>query len=391
MEKNLEIFLGNKLISCDTVVPLIMSLKKINKNLRVNYNILDNKSYVDIKTNHLLYNAIKQTGKFYLRGSSSSKNKFHKIILKVKLSIFLFILFIKLILGKIKIIHFGVFSNHPFKLLEYLFPKEIYFMEASCFLKHKNVILLDNIVIKRSSKKRKLMSSKNILYFNKNFFRDYNISNKNKVLMKCPRIYRTWYEYITEYGIKKVKSQLNDLHYDYDKGYFIYILGYIGHLDFIYNKNTIEELIPRTIKLLSQYGRGLPILIKPHAITDMNILNKILIKYNYNNVHISYLHPAALAINAKLVVSNYFSVTQSDAHFFGAKTVEYTHYSKLALEKTNGESMNPYYIDHFINNEPKKFQKIIEASIKTNKTNKVRNLYEDTSKSSEVRKYLLNT
>ena len=35
MIKNIEIFLANKLISCDTIVPLIMSMQKINKNFKV--------------------------------------------------------------------------------------------------------------------------------------------------------------------------------------------------------------------------------------------------------------------------------------------------------------------------------------------------------------------
>ena len=116
----------------------------------------------------------------------------------------------------------------------------------------------------------------------------------------------------------------------------------------------------------------------------------ILNKYDFKNVHISYLHPAALSVNAKLVVSNFFSGTLADAHFFGAKTVEFTHYSKLALDKTNGESMNPYYIDYFINNNPKKFKNIIKNSVRSKKRNIVRNIYEDMSESSEVRKYLLS-
>ena len=36
----------------------------------------------------------------------------------------------------------------------------------------------------------------------------------------------------------------------------------------------------------------------------------------------------------------------------------------FALEKTSGESMNPYYIDHFISNNPKKFKEVFEREQK---------------------------
>ena len=234
MIKNIEIFLANKLISCDTIVPLIMSMQKINKNFKVNYYIYHYKSYVDIKKNELLYHALDQTGILHFRGSSVAKNKFYKIILKFKEVFFIFELLIKLLLGKIQIIHFGIFSKYPFKLITYFYSNAIYHMERVCILKHENVIILDNLNRKRNSGKKMLISSKNILYFNENFFRDYNCSNANKVLMKNPRTYRTWYEYIMGYGVKKVRCELRDLQYDYDNGYFLYIIGYIGYLDYLY-------------------------------------------------------------------------------------------------------------------------------------------------------------
>jgi len=37
MSNNIEIFLNNKLLSCDTIVPFIMSLQKIDRSIGVNY------------------------------------------------------------------------------------------------------------------------------------------------------------------------------------------------------------------------------------------------------------------------------------------------------------------------------------------------------------------
>jgi hypothetical protein len=45
MTSNIEIFLGNKLISCDTIDPFILSLQKIDSQINVNFHIFDYKSF----------------------------------------------------------------------------------------------------------------------------------------------------------------------------------------------------------------------------------------------------------------------------------------------------------------------------------------------------------
>ena len=387
----LEIFLGNKLISCDTIVPLILSLKKINNNIKVNYYIFDDRSFSAIKKNEFLYFSLRSTGKIYLKGTPYKSNNLRKYIARIKTLLFMLKIFVKLLLGNTKIFHFGIFCLGPFKLLQILFYKNIFFVESNCWAGHKNVKILDNIITtKESTKKdRIIMLSKNIIYFNKNYLKNNKTNNINLILLENPRKFRTWHDHVVKYGIPKVRSQLESLNYDYDKGYFVYILGYIGKNDRMNQANSLEILIHKTLKLLDKYGNDIPVFIKPHIITDMILLNKILKKYNYDNVHITYLHPAALSANAKLVISNCFSISQADADFFGAQTVEYTDYSKAALKATNGQSENPIYVKHFINNDAEIFKNIIQKSLSIKSLNNVKYIYEDQKESSVTTQFFL--
>ena len=81
-------------------------------------------------------------------------------------------------------------------------------------------------------------------------------------------------------------------------------------------ENTIKKLIDETLSILSELGWNLPILLKPHIITDMSFMKENVNKYSSSNIYFTYLHPTALSINAKLVISNYYSTSQADAHFF---------------------------------------------------------------------------
>ena len=51
MSYNIDIFLNNKLISCDTIVPFVMSLQKIDNSIKANYYMIDYRGFSDIKIN----------------------------------------------------------------------------------------------------------------------------------------------------------------------------------------------------------------------------------------------------------------------------------------------------------------------------------------------------
>ena len=368
---NIEIFLGNKLVSCDTTVPLMLSAKKNISNVKINYHIFDLKSFNDIKKNIFLYDCLCKTGSLKLRGSSFSYNYLNKIYLKTKTLIFLLSLLYKLIFRKTVFYHFGIISYWPFKLLQKIKANRVFVMEANCWIKHKNLYILDNIEYKRATnKEEKMNDTKNIIYFNNVFLDLFTTQNKSLIKLQNPRMFESWYQYIKANGSIYLDSELKKINIDYKKGYFLSLTGHIGHLPYMKDDNSIEECIKITLKILSKFGNGLPIIIKPHSITDMSVFYKIIKIMNLKNIHISYLHPAVLSSYAVCAISNYFSSSQADAKFIGTTTVEFTNYSEKAVKLTKNKSANPPYIDYFINNDEGELTSVIKDLVKKNIKNK---------------------
>ena len=110
---------------------------------------------------------------------------------------------------------------------------------------------------------------------------------------------------------------------------------------------------------------------KSKDLENMNVLYKILKSKNYSKFVISYLHPMILAQNSILMITNSNSATLADFKYFGVPTIEYTHYSKLLLEKTQNKSIRPDWATFFINHDKselgKCLKKIIVNGLKKNK------------------------
>ena len=88
---------------------------------------------------------------------------------------------------------------------------------------------------------------------------------------------------------------------DIGTGPIVFILGAIDS----YKKK--YKLFHLTIQALSRIKGDIPILLKPHAYTEMETVYKAI--EGLNSFHITYLHPSVLATNARVFISNNFSNT----------------------------------------------------------------------------------
>jgi hypothetical protein len=62
------------------------------------------------------------------------------------------------------------------------------------------------------------------------------------------------------------------------------------------------KLFHLTIDALSHITGPIPILLKPHAYTEMDTVKKAIA--GLNSFHITYLHPSVLAVRVRVFVSN---------------------------------------------------------------------------------------
>ena len=72
MKKNIFIFLNNKLLSLDTVIPFVIELKAVNPELNINFFAFNKKTMNTIVSNFFLYGITNELGSLSRFGSASS-------------------------------------------------------------------------------------------------------------------------------------------------------------------------------------------------------------------------------------------------------------------------------------------------------------------------------
>ena len=99
------VFLNDKLISLDTILPIIFILKNINKNIKISYYVFNIETFDLIKKNIILMEAINKTGSLYYFHTKSSNNII-RFIKKINSAKMLLIILIFSFIRKSTYIHF---------------------------------------------------------------------------------------------------------------------------------------------------------------------------------------------------------------------------------------------------------------------------------------------
>jgi hypothetical protein len=335
------VFVRNKLITLDTVLPLLIEVK--NKyNISSEIVVFDKLAHDAIYKNVVLSDAVDYVGREIFIGNGLKNKLFRRFFILLSLFRLMFGFF-----RGDKIIHFGHLNKWPLKLIALIFSKNTYQMQGSAYsFKYsemnrsmKNLVLPtpmgENIII--CADDLKLSAFK-------------NIDQKKKIFyFGETRTRKSWVDYVnskSEYYFKNYHPSI-----DLNKGPIIFILGAID----AYPKK--HRLFHLTIEALSRIEDDIPILLKPHAFTEMETVYNAI--NGLDSFHITYLHPSVLATNARVFISNNFSNTLADAHSFGVKTIEYSNNDVDMLKQTNFGSTDPQYVDYFINNDNIKFINIL--------------------------------
>ena len=115
----IAVFINNKLISTDTILPLVMELHRTAETGPIRFYTSSQFTYDEICLNTVLYDAIQSVGEFCFIGAKSrtlparllSRLLFLPLILKF---------FFAARIGQLTIIHFGILDVWPFRMLYYV-------------------------------------------------------------------------------------------------------------------------------------------------------------------------------------------------------------------------------------------------------------------------------
>ena len=361
-----SVFIGNKLISCDTVVPILLAVKEKNKHAHITVYCLNNETKAHIEKNIVLYTAIKKVGSL-ISISAKGEGRIKRVKTYLSSIFRLILLSIRSLFLDQKIIHFGLLEDWRFRVLYLLSPSKTYYMENNCWGWSNLVYEVDNMYKERVINKS-INSAKNIIAFSKDHpvYIESNSLKFNRYLLTPSRLWPVWQKFIKNDAEKIWLEECTKYNVNKTEKVILYILGTLGDLDYISPKNAALSLFLESIPLIKNHYPQTKIFIKPHPITDTKVLMNEIKKLGYDNIVCSYLHPSLISNHALFSICNYYSTTMADSYSNNIPTIEYTSYSAKTLELTNNNSLRPEYISYFIQRNKNELNKVLSKISKKN-------------------------
>ena len=363
----IHVFLNDKLISADIIIPLLFDIKSKHKSANIKFYIPSYKGngMEALKRNVVLYDSMCKLGEYIVYGRKSS-SKFLKVFHRIWLVTFIVKILLALVLQKSYVFHFGAIDKYPLRVF-YLFNKNrTFFFSQWPFQYPENLFLVNNHYKKRKENFVVPAASKYISYVDNNTQPDKNrfIGVENTIIKCNPHKSTPWLEYLMANNSKWMN--LYNLDFEPNK-YITYTLRHFNSEAALTNPDSdLAYLLNETLSIIDDSFSSKTILLKPHSFTDIEHLKDILKNFKNNNYIIVELHPLLLSFISKVFVSNFFSILYNDASIFNTPVIEYTRYSEEALGITDGESIYPEYTTYFINNDRELFTKVLKDIVVSN-------------------------
>jgi hypothetical protein len=361
VQEMIAVFLNNKLLSCDTIVPLMQLVKARYPERDISYYCFDRSTCVAIRRNIVLWDAIQATGNF--KCLAPAENVIGRVVRYIRLVFLMAFLTVTSILGRVHFIHFKALNTGKLRWLARVNNSRTILFEANCW-GYEGPVLDDIDNIKRQRKRpTKAGCGITIVGFNADWpeMRLEENASKKKLILPSTHLNATWLEFVRERSDFYLKGLQTGSEAITDQPVIVFILGYLGKFDFLKYDNSMLALLEETLEVLAKTPAEIPVILKPHIITDREIIERYVSNLPAGKFIISDLHPAVLASRAMCFIGNYYSTTFADATAFQVPTIEYTEYSDRALGVTNGGSMRPVFVSEFINKDPEKLRTVLCA------------------------------
>jgi len=344
------VLLKNKLISCDTIIPFTLEIKE-KVGTKAVFLIDDKKSYDEIKKNTFMYDSLKKSGElFYFPRSSvpvwGQLLRFFRASFYVIISIYCY-------LSKSSVIHFGQISTGFMAKIFEVNRKRIYFVQHASFGRTYEMDLAENTT-GLTAKYAALPMGDNVIHFAKywSMLNVEGIEKKKVFYFGATRRRQVWVDHVNKSADRYLESKVMSLPIGAEigkKGYIVFMLSAFGKMSMLKDEHSMEKCFVETLEALNECCSDIPILLKPHIITNLDIVNKHLANFPKLKTNITYLHPNVLAKNATFFIANQYTNTLHDAVTMGVPTIEYAEYSDKTLAITKNQSQYPEAVNYFIN------------------------------------------
>ncbi len=366
----LVVFLNNKLITCDAILPLIKEFYDCHNVSQIEIICFNKETYLAIKNNIVLMDVILSIGRLRMVGRTNKASD-SRLLLAFKLMP----IFTKyLLLGlrkKIIFMHFKALNEWPLKFFSFLFPSNTILAQDSAVGYRPLEKKVSEIMKPRSYSKRKPMGN-TVLAFDKDWAvleNKKNLKGKKVVFLSSPHKRLNWVNYIEKKQQEYFEKEFSDSGLPENNKIIAFMLCSMGPNNQTREPNMYPELFDETLSVLEEVCKDIPVFVKPHPVAisssfEMERIRKIIKKHPNISVVITKLHPIILSFRAKFFISNVYSTSFSTARLSNIPTLEYTDYRDQILKATKNGSMRPDLVSYFINHDEKKLKQTINKIMK---------------------------
>ena len=366
-------------MSCDSILPLMLEVKTNNKMINIHFISFDYHTFGFIKKNKLLYKVINEIGDFICLGRKKNSIFFNiKKISKFNYRRLNFIphlirtipFFIKviynLVFANVIFIHFRALNLWPCKFLYFLNKSNTIFSNADSSgwseigykARRSMHTSLDNQFTGPAP------CGKKVIAFSKlwPYLEHASLKSSQKYIIESSHTRKVWLDYLKNNAKDMIKTEHG---ISSENEYCSLVIGYIGMEkepvnSFLRNKDSWSTLIEDILDIIHDEIPNIIILIKPHIITDMKLLNSILDKRKHIKTEITHLHPALLAVDALFTISSHYTTAFQSVHYIGALTIEYTDQKDKYAKILNYKGLRPEFTSHFFNNNEPGFRELLQ-------------------------------
>jgi hypothetical protein len=345
----LAVFVNNKLISCDTIMPLVMEVaERCGGNAPIRLLTLDPDTYDAIQSNIVLRDAIAKVGTLELIGRRSRGSLLDYLIHRVRSAKLLGGLVISALSGRAVFIHFRQLLDPPLQFLSRINRAGTYFCESDSWGENDLMVAISEISGPRVRREQG-PSSGALVGFQPTWawLSHPSTASLPRYVFGPTRNRKLWLDYIRGRADADFAKAFREANIAESQSIISIMLGYFGPMSFLRNGDSVLVRLRETLDILEEVAADVPVFLKPHVITDMNILREELGRRPNLRAIVTNLHPCMLATRSRAFIANYYSTTLADAFSLGVPTIEFSDYSARALEITNGRSMRPEYVSHF--------------------------------------------
>ena len=342
----LVIFLNNKIISCDSIIPLALEFRDRFPERKIIFITFENRTLNALKDNTVIWNVMQSCGKIFSVDTRSS-NKFNLIYNLVRIVSMLSYIGLRTLVSKTVFIHFKILRERPFYFFYLINKKRTFFFESEPFTESTNQKLQSNNFVRHNKFVSDRPSAEFYVTTTDRWNQVVTANKYGKKLIIIPPLKssKLWVKYIdsisNEY-FPLTNGQNNN------EPIITFFLGTLDKLDYI--KIEVSKLLIQTLDVLDKLTGDIKVFLKPHMITDINLLKEILKNRDQNKYVISYLHPSVLASRSVFVICNYYTTAIIDSYLRGVPSIEYTNYEDKLLTLTNHRTTG-LAVNYFINND----------------------------------------